>query len=81
LKIWKIISRRRDAEEGRCPHCNEEGNVVQALLKYNETQSWTESFVDNKLLHINEETAYQKIISSNKMIQLKGLGTFLYKVK
>jgi len=37
--------------------------------------------LDNKWLHINEETAYQKIISSNKMIYLKDLGTFLYKVQ
>jgi hypothetical protein len=79
LKIWKIRSKRRGADEGRCPQRNEEGNVVQALLKY-ETQKWRESFLDNKLLHINEEISYQKIINTNKTIQLQGLGTFLYKV-
>jgi hypothetical protein len=48
----------------------EEENVVHISLKYNEMQRWIEQFVD-KWLHINEEIANKKIISCNKIVELK----------
>jgi hypothetical protein len=50
------------------------------LLKY-ETQKGWEQFLGNKWLYINEEIAYRKTISCNKIIQSKNLGKFLYNLK
>jgi hypothetical protein len=60
----------RDAEKERCYVCNKYENVVHILLTCNETQKWREYLPDNKLLHIDEETAYKKMISCNKLIEL-----------
>ena len=40
---------------GVCPLCRLEENVILILLKYSETQSWRETFVERKWLSLNEE--------------------------
>jgi hypothetical protein len=57
LGLWKLRGERRNAEKGRCPLCNEDENVVNILLKRNETQRWRGQFLDNKPLNTNEEIA------------------------
>jgi len=45
-----------------------------------DSQRWQVQFLRNKWLHINEEKAYQKMISCNKIMDLKNLGKCLHKV-
>jgi hypothetical protein len=46
-----------------------------------DSQRWQVQFLRNKWLHVNEEIAYQKMISCNKIMGLKNLGKCLCKVK
>jgi len=46
-----------------------------------DSQRWKVQFLRNKWLCVNEEIAYQKIISCNKIMDLKNLDKCLYKVK
>lgn len=71
LGFWKLRGKRIDVEKGRWPLSDEEQDVVHMLIKCNATQRWQEQFLDNKGLHINEEIAYKKIISFNKITKLK----------
>jgi hypothetical protein len=38
LGIWKRRGRTRDAEKGRCPVCNEEGNMIHIFPKCKERE-------------------------------------------
>jgi hypothetical protein len=60
-----------DTKKGSCHLCKEEKNIVPIPLKCNETQRWRQQLLGNKWLHMNEEIAYTKIISCNKISELK----------
>jgi len=74
------LETERQKERCRCHLCNVEKYVLHLLQKHNETLRWREQFLDNKRLHINEVTAYVKIICK-KIIELRNLGQFVHKVK
>jgi hypothetical protein len=77
LGIWRLRCERRDAEKGRCPLCNEVENVAHMLLKCEEAQKRREQFLNNKWLHINEETACKNIISCKNITELKKRYIFI----
>jgi hypothetical protein len=61
--------------------CEEEKNKSHMLLKCEETKNWTETFVNQKWLQVNEEITYRKLISNTETLELENLGKFLYKTK
>jgi hypothetical protein len=63
--------KRRDAERERWHVGKEEENVIYVLLKNTETKMRREKILDNEWLNINGEPPYKKIISWNKIIELK----------
>jgi hypothetical protein len=42
------LGKRRGAEKKGCPLQSEDENMDRILLKCNDTQRWTEYFIDNK---------------------------------
>jgi hypothetical protein len=73
--IWKGL------EIGRCPLRNGEEDATYALLKCPETRRLKEHLLSRKWQIINDELAYKKIIICTNNVELRNLGTHLYKIK
>jgi hypothetical protein len=72
---------RKGFETGRCPLCSEEEDAVHILLKCSETRKWREQFLSIKWLRLNEWIVYKKIINCTDIIELRNIGSCLYKIK
>jgi hypothetical protein len=72
---------RKGFEKGRCLLCSEEEDPIHILLKCSETRNWREQFLSRKWLNLNEWIVFKKIINCNKIIELRNIGTYLYKIK
>jgi hypothetical protein len=57
IGVCKLRGMRRGLEEGRCPLCKEDEDVIHKLLKCSETRKWREQFLSRKWLNINEDVA------------------------
>jgi hypothetical protein len=79
--IWKLRGMRKGFEKGRCPLCSEEEDPVHILLKCSETRKWREQFLSRKWLRLNELIVLKKIINCNNSIELRNIGSYLYKIK
>jgi hypothetical protein len=79
--IWKLRGMRKGFEKGRCPLCSEEEDRIHILLKCSETRKWREQFLSRKWLRLNELIAFKKIINCNNSIELRNIGSYLYKIK
>jgi hypothetical protein len=79
--IWKLRGMRKGFEKGRCPLCSKDEDAVHTLLKYSETKKWREQFLSRKWLKLNEWIVYKKIISCTNSIELRNIGSYLYKIK
>jgi hypothetical protein len=79
--IWKLRGMRKGFEKGRCPLCSEEEDSIHILLKCSETRKWREQFLSRKWLRLNELIVFNKIINSNNSIELRNIGSYLYKIK
>jgi hypothetical protein len=77
IGIWKLRGMRKESEKGRCPLCSEEEDPIHILLKCSETRKWREQFLNRKWLR----PAFKKIINCNNSIELKNIGSYLYKIK
>jgi hypothetical protein len=72
---------RKGFEKGRCPVCSEEEDIIHILLKCSETRKWREKFLSRKWLGLNEWIILKKIINCNNGIELRNIGSYLYKIK
>jgi hypothetical protein len=72
---------RKGSEKGRCPLCSEKEDSIHILLKCSETRKWREQFLSRKLLSLNEWIVFKKIIKCNNSIELRNIGSYLYKIK
>jgi hypothetical protein len=79
--IWKLGGMRKGSEKGKCPLCTEEEDPIHVLLKCSKTRKWREQFLSRKWLRLNELIALKKIISCNNSIELRNIGSCLYKIK
>jgi hypothetical protein len=79
--IWKLSGMRKGFEKGRCPLCSEEEDPIHILLKCSETRKWREQFLSRKWLRLNEWIVFKKIINCNNSIELRNIGSYLYKIK
>jgi hypothetical protein len=71
----------RDKEGITCPLCNREEGAVDILPKCSETRRLRERLLNRKWQTINEEISYKKIINCTKTVQIRNLGSYLYKIK
>jgi hypothetical protein len=72
---------RKGFEKRRCPLCSEEEDPIHVLLKCSETRKWREQFLRRKWFRLNEWIAYKKIVNCNNSIELRNIGSYLYKIK
>jgi hypothetical protein len=72
---------RKGFKKGRCPLCSEEEDPIHILLKCSETRKWREQFLSIKWLSLNEWIVFKKIINCNNSIELRNIGSYLYKIK
>jgi hypothetical protein len=79
--IWKLRGIRKGLEIGRYPICNGEEDAIHILLKCPETMRLREHLLSRKWQIINEELAYKKINNCTNAVELRNLGTYLYKIK
>jgi hypothetical protein len=78
--IWKQRGTRKGLQNRRCPLCNEEEDAVHILLKCPETRRLRENLLSRKLLTMNEETAYKKIINCTNTLEIKNIGSYCIKL-
>jgi hypothetical protein len=71
---------RKGFEKGRCPVCSEEEDPIHILLKCSETK-WREHFLSRKWLMLNEWIVFKQIINCTNSIELRNIGSYLYKIK
>jgi hypothetical protein len=81
LRIWKLRGMRKGFEKGRCPLCSEEEDSIHIILKCSETRKWREQFLSRKWLSLNEWIVFKKIINCNNSIELRNIGSYVYKIK
>jgi hypothetical protein len=79
--IQKLRGMRKGFEKGRCPICSEDEDAVHILLKCSETRKWREHFLSRKWLMLNEWIVYNKIINCTNIIELRNIGSYVYKIK
>jgi hypothetical protein len=79
--IWRLRGMRKGSEKGRWPLCSEEEDPIHILLKCSETRKWREQFLSRKWLRLNEWIVFKKIINCNNIIELRNIGSYLYKIK
>jgi hypothetical protein len=72
---------RKEFEKGRCPLCSEDEVAVHILLKCSETRKWREQFLSRKWLRLDEWIVFKKIINFTNSIELRNIGSYLYKIK
>jgi hypothetical protein len=72
---------RKGFERGSCPLCSEDEDTVHILLKCSETRKWREQFLSRKWLRVKEWIVYKKIINCTNIIELRTIGSYLYKMK
>ena len=60
---------------------NEEESGMWKLLKCRETYRWSEELLNDEWLHMNEEVAYNLIITCTKITEFKKNYIILYKLK
>jgi hypothetical protein len=72
---------RKGFEKGRCPLCSEEEDPTHILLKCSETRKWREQFLSREWLRLNEWIVFKKIMNCTNIIELRNIGSFLYKIK
>jgi hypothetical protein len=72
---------RKGFEKGICPVCSEDEDAIHMLLKCSETRKWREQLLSRKWLRLNEWVAFKKIINCTNIIELRNIGSFLYKIK
>jgi hypothetical protein len=63
------------------PLCNEEEGAAHILLKCPETIMLREHPLSRKLLTINEEIVYMKIINHNNTLEIRNTGIYLNKIR
>jgi hypothetical protein len=68
---------RKGFEKGRCPLCSEEEDAIHILLKCSETRQ----FLSRKWLRLNEWIFFKEIINCTNSIELRHIGSYLYKIK
>jgi len=59
---------------GRC-------SETHLLLKYTKTRRWRGKLLNNKQPNVNEDMAVTKLLTGNKVTELKNLGAFAYRIK
>jgi hypothetical protein len=79
--VWKLRGMRKGFEKGRCPLCSEDEDAIHILLKCSETRKWREQFLSRKWLRLNEWIVFKKIINCTNIIELRNIGSNLYKIK
>jgi hypothetical protein len=79
--VWKIRGVRRRREKGTCPLCRGNEDAKHILLSCSETKNWRIQFINKKLLCINEELVYKKIVNCTNKFHIIHLGEYLDKVK
>jgi hypothetical protein len=79
--IWKLRGMRKEFEKGRCTLCSKDEDAIHILLKCLETRKWREQFLSRKWLMLNEWIAFKKIITCTNIINLRNIGSYLYKIK
>jgi hypothetical protein len=67
--IWKLRGTSKDEV------------AIHILLKCFEMRKWREQFLSRKCLMLNERIAYKKIINCTNIIELRNVGTYLYKIR
>jgi hypothetical protein len=72
---------RKGSKKGRCPLCSKEEDSIHILLKCSETRKWREQFLSRKWFSRNEWIVFKKIINCNNSIELRNIGSYLYKIK
>jgi hypothetical protein len=60
--------------------CSEAEDSLHILLKCSETRKWREQLLSSKLLIVNEEVAYKRIINCTN-VKLRNIGKYLYKIR
>lgn len=71
---------RGGLDERISPLCREEEIEIHILLKCVEMGKLREPFFRNKWLTISEESAFKKIISCTKDMDVRNVGNFLCKI-
>jgi hypothetical protein len=72
---------RKGSVNGRCPLCSEDEDPIHILLKCSETRTWRELVLSRKWLRLNEWIVFKKIINCTNSIELRNIGSYLYKIK
>jgi hypothetical protein len=78
--IWKLRETRKVSEKGRRPLCRGE-DVLQIALKCFETRKQREQFFSRKLLILNEEVAYKRMINCTNAAELRNVGKYWYEAR
>jgi hypothetical protein len=72
---------RKGFVKGRCPLCSEDEDAIHILSKCSETRKWREQFLSRKWTRLNEWIVFKKIINCTNIIDLRNIGSYLYKIK
>ena len=79
--VWQLKGVGRHKDKGRCPLRLGEEEVKHTLLDCWETRSWRLKFLNTKLLNVNKEVAYRKMLVCTNKDQLRNVGRYLDTVK
>jgi hypothetical protein len=74
--IWKLRGRRKCLEKGRCPLYTKEEDDEHILLKRLETRTLREKTAEQKMIDINEEIVYTKIITCVNILELRNVRNY-----
>jgi hypothetical protein len=80
-RIWKLKEIRRGFERGGYPLCLGEVDAKHIVLTCFETKKWREEYINSNWLNINEDLAYNKIISRINVNRIKALRKYFFKTK
>jgi hypothetical protein len=80
MGIWRLKGVRENTEQGTCPMCNKEEGW-SPIPRCQETISWREELVDNRITSTEPEIGTRRIASIKDNDKLQKVGLYLSKYK
>lgn len=63
--------------QGKCSSCSGEENVKHILLDCKDTKNWRLKLIHDKLLNMNKDVTYRKLVNDTNKAKIKNLRKYL----
>ena len=82
LGVWKLRGIRKNFDRGICPLCYGRENAQHIILECRATVHWRVKYMDKKLLELNPDLAYKKILNNDfRKLNFVNIGKMLFRIK